>query len=127
MGLTTASRPTSVHFTNSTPADNRDCPTVTKMPIIKPPVINFDYTEQIPPVTNQDCTEQFPPVNQSIADHTLELMCGQLALSRIPVGEPAVFDGKNSLAFPLWNVNFDALTSNKAMSATDRVIFLVGT
>ena len=59
-----------------------------------------------------------------MTDQALELMCGQLALTRIPIGEPVVFDGRNPLAFPLWKVKFDALTSNKIMTDTDRVSLL---
>ena len=73
---------------------------------------------------NYDQNERAFPANRSVADRTLELVCGQLALSRIPTGEPAVFDGKNPLAFPLWKTKFDVLTSNKAMSDTDRISLL---
>ena len=48
------------------------------------------------PIMSQEHYELIPANNQSIADHTLELMCGQLALTRIPIGEPAVFDGQKS-------------------------------
>ena len=45
--------------------------------------------------------------NQSDTDCVLEVMCGQLALTRIPLTEPGVFDGRSPLAFPLWKINFD--------------------
>ena len=61
---------------------------------------------------------------QSDTNRVLEVMCGQLALTRIPASVPATFDGKNPLMFPLWKINFDALTSNKAMTDTDRLNLL---
>ena len=61
---------------------------------------------------------------QNDTDRVLEVVCGQLALTRIPLTEPGVFDGRSPLAFPLWKINFDALTSNKAITATDRVNLL---
>ena len=62
---------------------------------------------------------------QGDTDRVLDVMCGQLALTRIPLTEPGVFNGSNPLAFPLWKVSFDSLTSNRAMTASDRVNLLV--
>ena len=45
-------------------------------------------------------------------------------MTRIPAIKPSVFDGRNLLAFPLWKVNFDALVTNRAMTATERVNLL---
>ena len=53
--------------------------------------------------------------------HMLEVMCGQMALSRVPMGPPDIFDGKDPLSFPLWKIAFDALVNNAAMSATDKL------
>ena len=62
--------------------------------------------------------------NQGNNEHFLEVMCEQMALNRIPAVEPAIFDGKNSLAFPLWQKSFDSMVSNRAMTMTDRVNLL---
>ena len=51
----------------------------------------------------------------------LGVMCGQMALSRVPMGPPDIFDGKDPLSFPLWRIAFDALVNNAAMSATDKL------
>ena len=57
-------------------------------------------------------------------DRVLETMCSQMALTRIPIGVPEVFDGKDPLSFPLWQKAFDALINNRAMSATDKLNLL---
>ena len=73
---------------------------------------------------NCDHTDYVQSAIQTATDRNLELMSGQLALNRILVGEPTIFDGKNPLAFPLWKTKFEVLTSNKFMSDTDRVSLL---
>ena len=54
----------------------------------------------------------------------IEEMCGQLALSRLPISEPEKFDGRDPLSFPVWKLSFDALVNQRAMSDTDRLNLL---
>ena len=120
-----------------------------KNPIDLTPTPNYDISEQVPiPPSepdylrdqayilnpgdrslpaNRQCSGQFDQTNSanpSEVDKVLETMCSQMALSRIPIGVPEVFDGKDPLSFPLWKIAFDALTSNRAMSATDKLNLL---
>ena len=147
-GVTPKSKSNNVRFTNSTPADSRPvmrevlkCPdsvihrsahAFTPAYVATPTHVNTSahappgYTIQ-KSTDNPENYEQYGQVttnNQSSTNQAMELMCGQLALTRIPIGEPAIFDGSNPRAFPLWKVKFDALTSNKIMTDTDQVSLL---
>ena len=62
--------------------------------------------------------------NHDETRHMLEVMCGQMALGRVPMGPPEIFDGRDPLSFPLWKVAFDALVNNAAMSATNKLNLL---
>ena len=62
--------------------------------------------------------------NTENADRVIEAVCGQMALARIPIAVPDVFDGNDPLSFPIWRMTFDSLISNKAMTATDKLTLL---
>ena len=100
---TMTSKPANVRFTNSTPANGHS--------VIKEK-------------TSGDHSDYIQSAIQTAADRNLELMYGHLALNRIPVGKPAIFDGKNPLDFPLWKTKFEVLISNQFMSDTDRISLL---
>ena len=58
------------------------------------------------------------------SDRAIEAVCGQLALSRLPISQPEIFDGKDPLSYPIWKLSFDALINHQAMTATDKLTLL---
>ena len=62
--------------------------------------------------------------NTSSADRVIEAVCSQMALSRLPLTQPDVFDGRDSLQFPVWKMTFDSLINHGSMSATDKLNLL---
>ena len=54
----------------------------------------------------------------------METVCGQLAMARLPVLQPEVFDGKYPLSFPVWRLSFDAMVNHRAMTAVDKLNLL---
>ena len=58
------------------------------------------------------------------ADRVIEAMCDQLALTRLPLSEPATFDGSNPLQFPMWKMSLDSLTKHRALTDTDKLNLL---
>ena len=62
--------------------------------------------------------------DSSNADRVIEAVCGQLALSRLPVSEPEIFSGKDPLAFPIWRMTFDAMVRHRAMTPLDKLSLL---
>ena len=58
------------------------------------------------------------------AEDVIEAVCGQLALARLPIPEPDVFDGKNPLSYSAWQLSFDALVNHRALTATDKLALL---
>ena len=58
------------------------------------------------------------------SDRAIEAMCGQMALSRLPITEPDVFDGKDGLLFPIWKTTFDAIINRGIMSPEDKLSLL---
>ena len=57
-------------------------------------------------------------------DRVIEVMCDQLALTRLPLSEPAIFDGSNPLQFPRWRMSLDSLTNHRALTDTDKLNLL---
>ena len=57
-------------------------------------------------------------------DRIIETVCGQMALSRLPLTEPEAFDGNDLLQFPLWRTTFEALVNRGAMTAVDKLNLL---
>ena len=76
------------------------------------------------PIRRAEEYHSLSQADTSNMDRMIEAVCGQLALSRLPVIEPDVFDGRDLLSFPIWKLSFDALVDHRAMSATDRLNLL---
>ena len=57
-------------------------------------------------------------------DRVIEALCGQLALNRLPVLEPGVFNGKDPLSFPIWQMAFEGMINYRAMTAADKLNLL---
>ena len=73
---------------------------------------------------NQDHLQSTAVGDISNTDRVIEAMCDQLALTRLPLSEPTVFDGSNPLQFPVWRKSLDSLTSHRALSDTDKLNLL---
>ena len=58
------------------------------------------------------------------ADRVIEAVCGQMALSRLPLSEPDTFDGTDFLQFPMWKMGFEALINRGAMTPADKLNLL---
>ena len=58
------------------------------------------------------------------AENAIEAVCGQLALARLPIPQPDVFDGKDPLSYSAWQLSFDALVNHRALTATDKLTLL---
>ena len=58
------------------------------------------------------------------AEKVIEAVCGQLALARLPISQPDVFDGKDPLSYSAWKLSFDALVNHRALTATDKLTML---
>ena len=57
-------------------------------------------------------------------ENNFEAVCGQLALARLPIPQPDVFDGKDPLSYSAWQMSFDALVNHRALTATDKLTLL---
>ena len=45
-------------------------------------------------------------------------------MTRLPISEPDIFDGKDPLSFPIWKLAFDALINHRTITDTDKLNLL---
>ena len=81
------------------------------------------YISPIAPI--QPDSIQAPPAAEiSHTERVLETVCEQIALTRLPIIDPGVFDGKDPLAFPVWRTSFETLINRRALTAVDKLSLL---
>ena len=57
-------------------------------------------------------------------NRAIKEVCEQLALSRLPLSEPEIFNGSNPLQFPIWQMAFDSLIGHKGMAESEKLNLL---
>ena len=80
--------------------------------------------ENLPQHVSQNRLQSTAIGEASRTDRVIEAMCDQLALSRLPLSEPGIFDGSDPLRFPVWRMSFNSLINHRALSETDKLNLL---
>ena len=93
------------------------------VPVFSPP-LNQSAARSVPTHQTQGHPQLPAAADSDHKDRIIENVCGQMALSRLPMTEPEAFDGKDLMQFPLWRTTFEALLNRGAMTAVDKLNLL---